>query len=354
MNIISPINQLGYGITGLNIVKNLAKLTDVSLWTIGQPQVTNQNDADIISKCLQNAIFFDVNKPCVRIWHQHDMSQFVGKSKHIGFPIFELDEFNDREKHQLNSIDQLFVCSNWAKQVALDNLKLKDNQVHVIPLGVDLDIFQESNTSKDEKTIFFNCGKWEIRKGHDIIPEIFSKAFTEKDNVELWMMNFNPFIKPEDVKSWKNLYLNSKLGSKIKFIDRVDTHNEVYNIMSKTDCGLFPARAEGWNLELLEMLACGKNVITTNYSAHTEFCNKDNALLIEIDSKEMAYDGQWFHGKCGKWATIGLNQIEQAVHYCRMIHNEKQSGNLLINKNGIETASQFSWSKSAQSILKHV
>ena len=356
MNIISPINQLGYGITGLNIVKSLSKLTDVSLWCIGNPQVTNQNDADIISKCLQNAVFFDVNSPCLRIWHQHDMSQFVGKSKHIGFPIFELDEFNEREKHNLNSVDQLFVCSSWAKDVAIANLTLKEDQIIVVPLGVDLDIFNNTTQliNNSEKTIFFNCGKWEIRKGHDVIPEIFSKAFTEDDNVELWMMNFNPFLKPEEVSAWKNLYIKSKLGSKIKFIDRVETHEEVYNIMSKTDCGIFPARAEGWNLELLEMLACGKHVITTNYSAHTEFCDKNNALLIDIDKKEMAYDGQWFHGKCGKWATIGANQIEQAIEHCRVIHKQKQNNLLTANRNGINKARQFSWDNSAKVILKHV
>lgn len=357
MNIISPINQLGYGIAGLNIVKSLSKLINVSLWCIGNPQVTNQNDADIISKCLTNAVFFDVNKPCMRIWHQHDMSQFVGKSKHIGFPIFELDEFNEREKHNLNSVDQLFVCSRWAKDIAISNLSLHKDQINIIPLGVDTEIFNNSSQesgNNNEKTIFFNCGKWEIRKGHDVIPDIFCGAFTENDNVELWMMNFNPFLKPEDVSAWKNLYLKSKLGSKIKFIDRVDTHKEVYNIMSKTDCGIFPARAEGWNLELLEMLACGKHVIATNCSAHTEFCNYNNSLLIDIDNQEMAYDGQWFHGKCGKWATIGSKQIEQAIEHCREIHKQKQDHTLKINISGIETAKQFSWDNSARAILKHV
>ncbi|NBO99253.1 MAG: glycosyltransferase family 1 protein [Proteobacteria bacterium] len=354
MNIISPINQLGYGITGLNIVKSLSKLTKVALWPIGQPQVVNQNDADIISKALQNAIFFDPDKPCIRIWHQHDMSQFVGRAERIGFPIFELDEFNAVEKHHLNTLDKIFVCSSWAKNIILNNTKLSSNNVYVVPLGVDQEIFNTDSNNKSEKTIFFNCGKWEIRKGHDIIPEIFNKAFEKDDNVELWMMNSNPFIRPEDTKAWQNLYNTSKLGSKIRFIDRVDSQKEVYNIMQQTDCGLFPARAEGWNLELLEMLSCGKHVITTNYSAHTEFCNPDNALLIDIEEHEMAYDGQWFHGKCGKWAKIGPSQIEQAVHYCRMVHNEKQNGNLIINKSGIQTGYNFSWENSAKKIIKYV
>ena len=75
-----------------------------------------------------------------------------------------------------------------------------------------------------------------------------------------------------------------EIGHKVRFIDRVGTHQEVYNIMSRVDCGVFPSRAEGWNLELLELMACGKHVITTDYSAHTEFCTEENAMLIPINN----------------------------------------------------------------------
>jgi hypothetical protein len=115
MNIVAPINQLGYGVASLNIVKHMAAKRKTSLWCLGQPQVTNQEDANIISQCLKNASFLDFNAPCIKIWHQHDMSQFAGKGRRIGFPIFELDEFSELEKHHLNSLDSLFVCSQWAK-----------------------------------------------------------------------------------------------------------------------------------------------------------------------------------------------------------------------------------------------
>ena len=128
INVISPINQLGYRITGLNIVKNLAINNDISLFMIGQPQVTNQNDADVISKCINNARFFDYNAPCIKIWHQHDMAQFAGMGTRIGFPIFELDTFNELEKHQLNSLDKIFVCSNWAKTIILNNINIDDKK----------------------------------------------------------------------------------------------------------------------------------------------------------------------------------------------------------------------------------
>lgn len=353
LNIIAPINQLGYGITGLNIVKALAY--DVALWPISQPQVTTQEDADIISSCIRRSLFPDFNAPCVRIWHQNDMSQFVGRGKRIGFPIFELDNFSNHEIHHLGSLDHIFVCSDWAKKVIQNNVPSLSNNISVIPLGVDPSIFNEStvNVDNSKPTIFFNCGKWEIRKGHDILVDIFNKAFDINDNVELWLMCENPFLSEEETKYWHKLYYGSKLGSKIKIFPRLNTQKEVYKIMEQVDCGIFASRAEGWNLEALELMSCGKHVIITDYSAHSEFCNSNNSLLVSISKTEIAKDGKWFFGQ-GNWASIGKNQIEQFVNYARKIHNDKSNGLLKTNIAGIETGKIFTWNNTAQRILQNV
>lgn len=353
INIISPINQLGYGVASLNIVKYTSKITDVAFWPIGQIQVTNQEDFDSIQYCIENSKKPDFNAPCIRIWHQNDMSQFVGRGKKIGFPIFELDKFNDIEKHHLSSLDKIFVCSDWAKQVILENIEIASENVCVVPLGVDSSIFKSQSTySSRDKTIFFNCGKWEIRKGHDVLVEVFNKAFEKSDNVELWMMCENPFLSKEEDAHWKSLYLNSKLGEKIKILPRLATQNDVYNIMKNTHCGIFPSRAEGWNLELLEMLSCGKHVITTNYSAHTEFCNKDNAHLLEINQKENAYDGKWFYGQ-GNWAKIGQEEKNNLIDIIKSFHLKNINGEIGLNNNGILTAAKYSWENTARKIIQH-
>lgn len=353
INIVSPINQLGYGITGLNIVKSLSKLTDVSLICIGQPEVTNEDDANVIKKALHNAKFLNFDAPCIKIWHQHDMTQFAGRGMRIGFPIFELDKFTSLEKHHLKSLDKIFVCSNWAKNVILQNIEFNEHNIHVIPLGVDTSIFKPTNMVTGNPTIFFNCGKWEIRKGHDILVELFNSAFEANDDVELWLMCENPFCSQEEKIRWENTYLRSKLGSKIRIIPRQNTQEEVYNIMAQTHCGVFPSRAEGWNLELLEMIACGKQVITTNYSAHTQFCNTENSILVNINREELANDGKWFHGQ-GNWAKIEVEQYIQFIKYMKDIHNKCQSGELSINTAGIKTANQFTWENSSREIIKYV
>jgi hypothetical protein len=345
-NVISPINSLGYGIAGLNICKELDKKSPVSLFPIGQPSVTNQQDYEVIADMVSNASLPDFNAPCIRIWHQHDMSQFVGRGAKVGFPIFELDNFTEVEKHHLSSVDKLFVCSSWAREVVLSRVSIDDENVHVIPLGVDTDVFKPSEPNKRDKTVFFNCGKWEIRKGHDILVEAFNRAFTTSDDVELQMMCENPFNTEDEEKKWHDLYKQSVLGDKITILGRVDTHEEVYNIMSNVDCGVFPSRGEGWNLELLEMMACNRPVITTDYSAHTEFCNKDNAFLVEIDELEPAKDNKWFNGLVGSWASIQDSQIDQIAEFMAHVHKNKVTS----NATGVETAKQYSWANSANII----
>lgn len=353
INIVGPINQLGYGITCLNIVKNLSKLIKTCYFPIGNPQVTNQEDADIIRECIKNSQLLDFDAPCIKIWHQHDMTQFAGRGLRIGFPIFELDKFNQTEKHHLSSLDKIFVCSSWAKDIILNCMNFDEKNIHVIPLGVDRNIFKTTLMDSSETTRFYNCGKWEVRKGHDILVELFNSAFTNEHNVELYLMCDNPFCTQEETQEWVNLYKKSKLGNKIHIVPRQNTQQEVYSIMKNMHCGIFPARAEGWNLELLEILSCGRYAITTNYAAHKEFCTLNNSYLVDIDSLEPAYDGKWFHGQ-GSWARIEPKQKDCFIKHLRDFYDRHQSGNLITNENGIQTANEFSWQRTVREILNAI
>tara|TARA_R110000824_G_scaffold203155_2_gene387512 strand:- start:1521 stop:2285 length:765 start_codon:yes stop_codon:yes gene_type:complete len=250
------------------------------------------------------------------------------------------------------------VTSEWAKSIIVEHVgKIRGEEyvkqhTHIVPLGVDRSIFKESMSHKKE-TIFYNCGKWEIRKGHDILVKAFEEAFTEDDDVELWMMCDNPFYPEEENFKWERLYRSSKLGDKVRIIPRQKTQEDVYKIMSDTDCGIFPARAEGWNLELLEMMSCGKHVIATNYSSHTEFCNDDNCMLVDIEEKEDAVDGFWFKGQ-GQWASIKEKQISELAQHMRSVHEKKNNDQLNINQAGVDTAKKFSWENSAMKIIEAI
>lgn len=346
LNLIAPINTVSYGIVSLNILKNLTEFLDVCLWPIGEPQVTNKEDFDYVQRACENARSFDAKAPCIRIWHQFDMAQFVGKGPHIGFPIFELDKFNKIEKHNLKSVDHLFVCSEWAKEVILNEISEPcQSNIHVVPLGVNSDVFKPTPQIENKRFVFFNCGKWEVRKGHDILARAFNEAFSPDDNVELWLMTENPFCSKEEDLQWKKQYMDTPMfrSGKIKFIPRVASHEEVYKIMASTNCGIFPSRAEGWNLEALEMMSIGRPLVITDYSAHTQYCNENNSYLIPVKKTELAYDDKWFFGQ-GSWGCV---EIEDIVTQMKRAYDQ----GFIFNTNGVETAQSFSWKNTAKEIV---
>lgn len=144
-----------------------------------------------------------------------------------------------------------------------------------------------------------------------------------------------------------------KIDPRIKIVPWQESSNDIAYLIRLSDCGVYPSKAEGWNMPLLETLACGRHAIATNYSAHTQYCNNDNCHLIDIDRGEPAYDDIWpvFHGQ-GVWAKLGEKQILQLRINMRDIHTKKQLNQLKVNDNGVETAKRFSWDNTAQAILE--
>lgn len=351
LNLTCPINPLGYGVASLNIFLALRDQgVDIKLWPLGQVDA-HPSHVPFIQEAIDTRHSYYPSAPSLRIWHQHDLAHHVGSGQHIGFPIFELDKFTEIEQDEVGAMNYIFVCSQWAKDIVLGQCpSLYHKKVIVVPLGVNRTIFHEKVGVPDPKwTTFLNIGKWEYRKGHDVLVEAFNRAFTPKDRVRLWMMNHNPFFSDQQTDEWEDMYKYSPMGDHINFLPRVQTHQEVARVMSEADCGVFPSRAEGWNLELLEMMSMGKTVITTDYSAHTEFCTSANAKLIPINTLEPAYDGVFFgDDMVGNWARFGSNQYDSLIEHMRTVHKEAKCQ----NTEGIETAKEFSWHNTAQRIME--
>jgi glycosyltransferase involved in cell wall biosynthesis len=346
INFACPINHTGYGIASLNILKELYKNNNIAYFPIGEPAIDNQEDYDIVYHLFSNQNSLDIHAPYVKIWHQFDLATKVGRGKYYAYPFFELDTFNKREKLHLSIPDEIIVSSEWAKKVVLDN-DIK-SPVNVVPLGVNTNLFNYNmpRTKTNDSYVFLTIGKWEIRKGHDLLPKLFKAAFPNKENVELWILaaeHTSSYTKPDEIETWKNYYN----ADNIRVIPGVKSHKDVAQVIADSDCGLYISRAEGWNLELLETMAMNKPAIATNYSAHTEFCNSNNCYLVDIDEKEPAYDGKAFLRQ-GNWAKIGQQQIDQTIEHMRYVYNNHIKNNIP----GVETVKGLSWKNSAEIISR--
>jgi glycosyltransferase involved in cell wall biosynthesis len=346
LNVMAPINSLGYGVASLNTLINLRNFFDIALFPIGN----NQEVAQIFPQEVARSPMFDADAPCLKIWHEFDMSVRVGKGDLIAFPFFEVDEFNDQKKHHLAQCEKVITSCQWAADIV--RKEVADSNVFVAPLGVDRTVFYNNRESQPtEKFILFNCGKWEVRKGHDVMLEIFQRAFPDNTDVELWMMCQNPVANPEYNQKWNNYYMQDP---RVRLLNRCNTHKELSDIMRSVSCGFFPSRAEGWNLELLEMMSCGKPVVTTDYSAHTEFCTDENSYKVKPKSLEKAFDGMYFREEDkGNWASLkGIeNDLVEAI---REVYEQWKKDGDVVNKEGIKTAQNMSWAVTANKVKEAI
>jgi glycosyltransferase involved in cell wall biosynthesis len=332
INIVGPCTtQTSYGIVTLNLCKSLKELGHrVSLFPIGQSE---KHPHFPVSEILNNAKLFNNKAPCVRIYHQHSLDLFCGEPK-ISFPIFELDRFTPQEEHGMKSCDKLISCSKWAQETVPVESSL-------VPLGVDHSLFKPI-PSFNKKPVFLHVGKVEVRKRSKDIVDCFAEEFKD-DDVELWLAWDNIFTGNDD---W-NRYATERLGDKVRILPRMD-YLQLPKMYQASDAVISLSSAEGYNLPILEGMACGKWIIATDCTGQTEFLD-DSCHKVGVDEMEWAFDGVFFNGKVGKWYKIGDSQRQQFKQHLRSIFNKIQAGE--VNHEAARRAQEFSWQESAKKLV---
>lgn len=330
MNLVAPSNcYLGYGHVGWNILYNLYKAIDVTFFPIGNLYVSTNVDVNKVMESTHHLYKdkYDKNDSTLVIWHEFGLfEKALGSGKKLGLSFFECNKLDRVRTTNLSSMDVNIQSSEWGVQV------LADHGIYSvkIPCGYDPTIFCPKEVKrKDDDYHFFNIGKMEYRKGHDVIIEAFCKAFDKTDNVKLHMLWDNPFLNEQEKGRWCGQYKNSKLGDKVVFHNLFKTDEELADFIRSMDFGLFPTRAEGFGLPILQSLACGKPLITTDYSAQTEFARPHNSFLLQISEYEPMYDGKFFtsHVPPGAtWAKITDKNIDQLVDIMRFAYEDRFTG----------------------------
>jgi glycosyltransferase involved in cell wall biosynthesis len=194
INLLAPINEMGLGVDGLNIFKALTQLGHkVALWPLGEVTAPEE-DIEAILQAVRRTGLFDASAPSLRVHWLSDMALQAGRGRRIGVTTFEVDKLGAVARNQLASLDTIVVPSRWAAEVLVRN-GFDASVIRVAPFGVDPTIFPPvgARPHRDgDPTVFLNCGKWEVRKGHDFLLDAFSAAFGPRDNVRLVMNCHNP------------------------------------------------------------------------------------------------------------------------------------------------------------------
>lgn len=361
-NLYGPLNDLGYGIFTRGLIKGLIELgkSDFHLSMIGPPQLENQSDLGSYTKQLQE-VPWSRKAPSIAIWHEFDLNKFSG-NKLVAFPIFETNSFFPAAKNYLSQMDAIFVPSKWAKSVVENNIGLSV-PTFSIPAGSNLiETPEVLNTTKFPSFTFVHVGKYEKRKSTLELIQAYMVAFeTKQVDTRLICHCHNPFDS-NFAKNMRNILtqlgltvLKSSSPTSIVAIRgnciveipiaRLQSH-QVFQLYRSAHIGIFPAKAEGWNLPLMEAIKSGLPCIATNYSAPTEYLTEEfdynQELLLKDLTMETAIDGVFFHGNRGEWCTFKTDALANKLLYAYNNYTE-----VLSKFSNVKIKETFTWKNMA-------
>jgi len=311
--IVLPVGSFhGWGVCGKYITKELSRLDEV---TLVSPDFTFNDIYDEFDfRLLKSKMIPEEEKSRINnstgICFDHPVLQATNNSLkpmmpqlrgsiNVGYTFFEdtvldLSAVENGKRH----FDTIAAGSTWCKYI-LRNYGL--THVTTIIQGIDPTIFNPLHSEKEylrDSFVIFSGGKFEFRKGQDIVIRAFKHLQDKYRDVYLmnswfnsWAFSFNtmsmsPYITFSPPAGDYLSIINKVLADNGINLEKVITLPVYPNIMMpriyrNSDIGLFPNRCEGGtNLVLMEYMACGKPVLASYNSGHKDILTEQNSLML--------------------------------------------------------------------------
>lgn len=212
-------------------------------------------------------------------------------------------------------VDEIWVPSRHVLKSYVSS-GVPADRVRVIPNGVNTRLFHPGAlpcslpTRKKFKFIFVGGTLW--RKGVDLLLEAYCATFRREDDVTLIIkdMGADSFYQGQGARQTIHRIQKDPLAPEIIYSSEKLEEAEMPRLLTATDCLVHPYRGEGFGLPVLEAMACGVPVITTEGGSTDDFCSKHQAFLIPSNRREINHRDFELAGGAGWVLEPDLNALK--------------------------------------------
>jgi glycosyltransferase involved in cell wall biosynthesis len=213
--------------------------------------------------------------------------------------------------------DQVWVYSRWTRRQAVLS-GIAPGRVRVVPLGVDPTLFRPDGPKLRLETAkafrFLFVGGAVLRKGVDILLAAYLRAFGASDDVCLVLKD-----NPKDV-FYAGERLTAQLGAaasepdapEILHLDRSLSADDVAALYRACTIGVFPYRAEGFALPVLEAMACGTPSLVSGFGACLDFCSEKTSFLLKAKRINLPVMDRFTYN------SLGFQETVDEVDFCEV------------------------------------
>lgn len=215
----------------------------------------------------------------------------------IAFNVWESTLQPEDFFKKLLEFHELWVPSKWQRDCTIKQ-GYPEDKIFVIPEGVDTATFYSgkayhSLTSNPKRFTFGLFGRWDYRKSTKEIIETFLKTFDKKEPVDLIVSIDNPYSGDKMKSTEERLKYYGLLDDRIKIL-HFPPREDYVALMKSMNVFVSCSRAEGWNLPLIESMACGTPSIYSDCCAQLEFA-EGRGLPVKILGEKPANTSSYNH-----------------------------------------------------------
>ena len=182
---------------------------------------------------------------------------------------------------------QYWAPTAWIAELARAAGVIPD-RIRIVPHGIDPTVFRPDGPSyavASEKGFrFLFVGGVSLRKGTDVLLSAYAKAFSRSDDVCLILKDHSGdlFYREHHARDRIAALQADPLGPEVVHLDQFLPEMDLAALYRSADVSVFPYRAEGFCLPILEAMACGTPGIVPQFGACLDYCDADTSYLVKV------------------------------------------------------------------------